>query len=137
VLPVPAAFFELIVYVFEPVAGGVTEKLLPVQAVLVVIPGPETLTVVPVSQFHVSWMLWPNVIAPGVALIVGLGTVTAAVTVTVAVAVAVPPEPVAVSVYVIVAVGLSVTVPLKLPLGTGLFTVPVAVSAHDVLLVQL
>jgi hypothetical protein len=77
---------------------GVTETLFPVQAVLVVIPGPETLTVVPVSQFQLNWMLWPDVMVPGVTLIVGLGTVTAAVTVTVAVAVAVPPEPVAVSV---------------------------------------
>ena len=84
------------------------ETFVPVHAELVVIPGPDTVTVVPVSQLQLSWMVWPKVMTLVLPLIVGFGTVTAAVTVTIAVAVVVPPVPLAVSVYVVVAVGLSV-----------------------------
>jgi len=106
---VPALFVELIVYVFDPTAGGVTETFVPVHAVLVVIPGPDTDEVVPVSQFQLNWMLCPSVMGLDVPLIVGTGSFGAAFTVTVVLALLLPPEFVDEIVYVAFPTAVGVT----------------------------
>ncbi len=124
-LLLPPLFAAVMVYVAFPTAGGVTEKFVSVQAVLVVIPGPETDAVVPVSQFQFRRMLCPNVIVPGVAVIVGAGG-RDVVTVTLAL-----PDFVESSVEVAVMVAVPVPDGVKTP--AEVIVPPVAVHATTLL----